>query len=170
MRTQAAPPARIMIGGRRGCARGRAESNEREAMKACSPCGAGPHGASRPARADPPPIASARTSSGVSRLYPLIERRDEARRPEPRLRQRWPILKGYDIAIRDYDAHRHEARLPGGAEQPCVGLSPAGVDRPGRRRKVPALSPASPHALDTRAHIRQALGPQGALHYDKAMW
>jgi hypothetical protein len=34
------------------------------------------------------------------------------------------------------------------------------------------LSPASPHALDTRAHIRQALGdPQGALNdYDKAMW
>jgi tetratricopeptide (TPR) repeat protein len=34
------------------------------------------------------------------------------------------------------------------------------------------LSPSSPHALDTRAHIRQALGdPEGALRdYDKAMW
>jgi tetratricopeptide (TPR) repeat protein len=34
------------------------------------------------------------------------------------------------------------------------------------------LSPTSPHTLDTRAHIRQALGdPQAALRdYDKAMW
>ena len=34
------------------------------------------------------------------------------------------------------------------------------------------LSPTSPHSLDTRAHIRQALGdPEGALRdYDKAMW
>ena len=34
------------------------------------------------------------------------------------------------------------------------------------------LSPTSPHTLDTRAHIRQALGdPAGALRdYNKAMW
>jgi tetratricopeptide (TPR) repeat protein len=34
------------------------------------------------------------------------------------------------------------------------------------------LSPTSPHALDTRAHIRQAMGdPASALRdYDKAMW
>ena len=85
-------------------------------------------------------------------------------------------LKGhYDTAIRDYDAaiamrpdfavalnNRAWAYFRWG--RASTGLADV--------EKSLQLSPASPHALDTRAHIRQAMGdPEAALRdYDRAMW
>ena len=78
-------------------------------------------------------------------------------------------LKGhYDTAVRDYDAaiamkpdfavalnNRAWAYYRWG--KASTGLADV--------EKSLQLSPTSPHALDTRAHIRQALGdPQGAFN------
>ena len=84
-------------------------------------------------------------------------------------------IKGqYDTAIRDYDAaialkpdfaialnNRAWAYFRWG--KAAAGLPDV--------EKSLQLSPKSPHAFDTRAHIRQALGdPEGALSdYDRAM-
>jgi tetratricopeptide (TPR) repeat protein len=81
----------------------------------------------------------------------------------------------YEIAIRDYDvAIRMRPDFAVALNNRAWayfrwGRSATGL--PDVERSL-QLNPTSEHALDTRAHIRQALGdPQAALRdYDQAMW
>jgi tetratricopeptide (TPR) repeat protein len=109
----------------------------------------------------------------------LIEQRDESVADLSNLYSLRALafsLKGrYAAAIRDYDVaismHPDFAVALNNRAWAYFRWGKAATGLPDVERSL-QLSPTSPHTLDTRAHIRQALGdPVGALSdYDRAMW